>query len=82
MRLHFGLDFCFEKCLYISYNFFKWKKALSTLRTVSHSDWDGEKNTLLKLYRALDRSKLDYVNFVYGYAQDHILKMATLKIIF
>ncbi|GFR64126.1 Pol-like protein [Elysia marginata] len=44
------------------------------LRVVGHTDWGADKNTLLKLYRALIRSKLDYGSIVYGSAKNHILK--------
>ena len=42
------------------------QKALDVLRVVSHTDWGAEKFTLLRLYRALVRSKLDYGSIVYG----------------
>ena len=35
-------------------------KALQILRVVSHTDWGAYTSTLLKLYRLLVRSKLDY----------------------
>ena len=38
----------------------KCQKALNILRVVGHTDWGADKSTLLKLYRSLVRSKLDY----------------------
>nr|KAG5694514.1 hypothetical protein BaRGS_030389 [Batillaria attramentaria] len=35
-------------------------KALDVLRVVGHTDWGGDRTVLLRLYRALVRSKLDY----------------------
>ena len=52
----------------------KCQKALNLLRVVGHSDWGADKITLLKLYRTLVRSKLDYGSIVYGSAKKHILK--------
>lgn len=53
----------------------KCQKALNLLRVVGHTDWGADKNTLLKLYRSLVRSKLDYGSIVYGSAKKHILKL-------
>ena len=41
-------------------------KALNVLRVVGHTDWGADKVVLLRLYRALVRSKLDYGCIVYG----------------
>ena len=35
---------------------------------VSNTDWGGDRTVLLRLYRALVRSKLDYGCFIYGAA--------------
>ena len=35
-------------------------KALNVLRVVGHTDWGADKVVLLRLYRALVRSRLDY----------------------
>ena len=43
-------------------------KALNLLRVVSNTDWGGDRTVLLRLYRALVRSKLDYGCFIYGTA--------------
>src|SRR3989442_14188290 len=37
----------------------KCTKSLNLLKVVSHRDWGGDSQTLLKLYRTLIRSKLD-----------------------
>ena len=47
----------------------KCHKALNMLRVLSNLDWGGDRNTLLKLYRSLIRSKLDYGCIVYGSAR-------------
>ncbi|RUS68704.1 hypothetical protein EGW08_023534 [Elysia chlorotica] len=52
----------------------KCQKALNILRVVGHTDWGADRETLLKLYRTLVRSKLDYGSIVYGSAKKHILK--------
>ena len=51
------------------------QKALNILRVVAHTDWGADKKTLLTLYRALIRSKLDYGCAVYGSARQSYLKM-------
>ena len=53
---------------------FDCSKALNILRVVGHSDWGADRETLLKLYRSLVRSKLDYGCVVYGSASQHLLK--------
>ena len=42
------------------------KEALNLLRVVAHLKWGGDRDTLLMLYRAVVRSKLDYGCIVYG----------------
>ena len=49
-------------------------KALDILKVVGHTNWGADKKTLLYLYRALVRSKLDYGCIVYGAASNNILK--------
>ena len=49
-------------------------KALDILKVVGHTDWGVDQKTLLCLYRALVRSKLDYGCTVYGAASNNILK--------
>lgn len=44
----------------------KCKKAIQLMRVVAHTDWGTDKSTLLKLYRTLVHSKLDYGCFIYG----------------
>ncbi|GFO26198.1 RNA-directed DNA polymerase from mobile element jockey [Plakobranchus ocellatus] len=46
-------------------------KALNLLRVMGHTDWGADRATLLKLYRTLVRSKLDYGSVVYGSAKKH-----------
>ena len=42
---------------------------------MSHRDWGGDSQTLLKLYRTLIRSQLDYGSIVYGSARKSYLQM-------
>ena len=49
-------------------------KALDILKVVGHTDWGADQKTLLCLYRALVRSKLDYGCIVYGAASNNILR--------
>ena len=53
----------------------KCQKALNILRVVGHTDWGADRETLLKLYRTLIRSKLDYGCTVYGSAKKSNLKL-------
>ena len=50
------------------------QKALNILRVVAHTDWGADKKTLLHIYRALVRSKLDYGSIIYGSARPSVLK--------
>ena len=47
---------------------------MDVLKVVGHTDWGADQKTLLRLYRALVRSKLDYGCIVYGAASNNILK--------
>ncbi|GFO50607.1 RNA-directed DNA polymerase from mobile element jockey [Plakobranchus ocellatus] len=49
-------------------------KTLNLLRVVGQTDWDADRATLLKLYRTLIRSKLDYGSVLYGSAEKHVLR--------
>jgi hypothetical protein len=49
-------------------------KALNLLKAVSGTKWGGDQKTLLTLYRALIRSKLDYGSVIYGSARRSYLK--------
>jgi len=53
----------------------KCSKALNLLRVVANRDWGGDRTVLLRLYRSLIRSKLDYGCFIYGAARPSYLKM-------
>ena len=52
----------------------KCMKAMNILRVLAHSDWGADQSTLLHLYRALIRSKLDYGCIVYGSARKSYLE--------
>ena len=47
---------------------------MNILRVLAHTDWGADQKTLLKLYRSLVRSKLDYGCIVYGSARDSYIK--------
>ena len=44
------------------------QKSLNVLKVLSRTEWGADQTTLLKLYRSLVRSKLDYGCLVYGSA--------------
>ena len=50
------------------------QKALDNLRVVGHTGWGADRVVLLRLYRSLVRSKLDYGCIVYGSAHRSVLK--------
>ena len=50
------------------------QKALYILCVVEHTDWGADRIVLLRLYRLLVRSKLDYGCIVYGSAHRSVLK--------
>ena len=50
------------------------QKALDILLVVGHTDWGVDRIVLLRLYRALVRSTLDYGSIVYGSARRLVLK--------
>ena len=52
----------------------KCQSPLNLLKVLSSSDWGASRKCLLKLYRALIRSKLDYGCIVYRNASDSLLK--------
>ena len=54
---------------HINYLSSKCQKPLNRLRVVSNMNWGAERKVLLKLYRSLVRSKLDYGCTVYGSAR-------------
>jgi hypothetical protein len=41
-------------------------KSLNVIKTLSHYKWGAEGTILLKIYRSLKRSKLDYGSIFYG----------------
>jgi len=59
------LHYLKQKCL----------KAPNFLRVVSSTEWGTDEKTLLHLYCALIRSKLDYASVVYGSARKSYLQM-------
>ena len=50
-------------------------KALNLLKVLCHTSWGADRTTLLKLYRSLVRSKLDYGCIIYGSARKSYLQM-------
>ena len=71
------LGIIFDKKLsfipHIKYLKSKYNKALQLLRVIAHTDWGADRQILLKLYRSLVRSKLDYGCFIYGSARKSYL---------
>ena len=53
----------------------KCQSSLNLLKVLSHSDWGSSRKCLLKLYRALIRSKLDYGCIVYRNASASLLRL-------
>jgi ribonuclease HI len=53
----------------------KCKNSLNLLNIVSHRDWGGDTEVLLRLYKHLVRAKLDYGSVVYGSARNSYLSM-------
>ena len=52
----------------------KCQNSLNLLKVLSHTEWGSDSKTLLKLYRALVRSKLDYGSIVFRNAAAGDLK--------
>jgi hypothetical protein len=50
-------------------------KAINLLRVLTTKDWGADSQTLLRLYRCLIRSKLDYGSIVYGSARKSYIQM-------
>ena len=48
---------------------------MNLLKVLSHISWGADRTTLLKLYRSLVRSKLDYGSIIYGSARKLYLQM-------
>jgi len=66
---------CSSNLASFSYLKEKCTKALNLLRVIAHTTWGADQQTLLHLYRALIRSKLDYGCIVYGSARSSYLRM-------
>ena len=78
------LGLMFDKKLnfkeHISYLRCRCQSALQLLRTVSRLDWGADRETLLRLFRALVRSRLDYGSPIYGSArQSYLLKLKPVQ---
>ena len=52
----------------------KCTKSLSLLKCLSNTKWGADRQSLLRIYRATTRTKLDYGSQIYGSAKKHILK--------
>ena len=59
---------------HIKYLRTKCNKTIQLLWTIAHTNWGGSKETLLKLYRSLIRSKLNDGCFIYGASRKTYLK--------
>jgi len=47
---------------------------LGLLRCLSHTDWGADREVLIRLYRAIIRSKIDYASIVYSCTSEQILQ--------
>ena len=52
----------------------KCSKTLNLMKMLAHTDWGADRTPLLRLYRTLVRSKLDYACTVYGSARASYLQ--------
>ena len=72
------LSIIFDKTLsfiqHIQYLKEKCCKTLKLFDVSAHKDWGADQHTLLKLYRTLIRSKIDYGFFIYRAARKCYLK--------
>ena len=50
-------------------------KALNILKVIGNTEWEADRKVMLRLYRSLVRSKLDYGCIVYGSARKSYLQM-------
>ena len=50
-------------------------KALNILKVIGNAEWGADRKVMLRLYRSLVRSKLDYGCIVYGSARKSYLQM-------
>ena len=50
-------------------------KALNILKVIGNTEWGADRKVMLRLYRSLIRSKLDYGCIVYGFARKSYLQM-------
>ena len=58
----------------------KCQKAINILKIISHTNWGADRKTMIKLYRALIRSKLDYGCILYSSARKTYLeKLKTVQ---
>jgi hypothetical protein len=46
------------------------ERSLNVLRVLSGASWGGDRTVMLRFYRSLVRSKLDYGSFIYGSATE------------
>ena len=50
-------------------------KRLDLLKCLSHTNWGSDRVTMLRLYRSIIRSKLDYGSFIYSSATESTLRL-------
>ena len=79
VKEHKSLGLVFDKKLtfipHLKYLRSSGNKRLQLLRVIAHTEWGADRGTLLKLYRSLIRSKLDYSSFIYQSARRTYLKI-------
>lgn len=52
----------------------KCTRSMSLIKTLKNTYWGADANTLLRIYRSIIRSKIDYGSPIYGSAKDNVLK--------
>ena len=67
----------YKKLSFISHIQYLKKKCIKTLKLlclITHKAWGADQHNLLRLYRTLIRSKIDYGSFIYGAARKSYFK--------
>ena len=72
LGLYWDPQLTFEK--HVDYLKNKCTNVLNLMRVLSHIHWGGDSRTLMKLYRSLIRSKLDYGSIVFMKAKKEVLR--------
>ena len=83
VELHKFLGVIFDRKLtfifHLKYLKTKCSKVLQPLHIVAHTEWGANQSILIKLYRSLLCSKLDYTSFIYGATRKSYTKILNPK---